>query len=175
VRACAVAIVALVCGLALTACGGGGGGKGTATTSRGGGGGGTSAGAAKFVAEADALCRVANRTPPARPARTSQEAVLIVRREIGLREDLATKLDRLTPPPSLQHLWGRYRALTAQIIAGYRQELAAARARNTRRFNQVDSRIASLQAERARVGGRIGLKVCGGAIAPRPGRPPGAG
>lgn len=164
-RALAVAVVALVCGVALAACGGGGGaGKSASGGNRGGG---ANPGGAQFIAQADALCRVANRTPPARPARTSQEAVLVARREIRLREDLAARLDRLTPPANLKHLWGRYRTLTGEIVAGFRQEVAAAQARDTRRFNQIDSRIASLQAERAKVGGAIGFKVCGGAIAPR--------
>jgi hypothetical protein len=152
VRACAAAIVALVAGLALAACGGGGGGS----PSR-----------AEFIAKADALCRLANRTPPTGPARTPAEALRNAQNEVRLRQDLAGKLNRLTPPANLKDLWGRYRALTGEIIAGYRQEVAAAQARNARRFNQIDARIATLQAQRAKVAGQIGLNVCGGAIAPR--------
>jgi hypothetical protein len=156
--------MALACGLGLTACGGGGRKSGSGGGS---GGSGASPGRAAFIARADALCRVANRTPPAGPARTPEEAVRNAQREISLREDLAAKLARLTPPSKLKALWDRYRALTGEIVAGYRQEVAAARARDTRRFNRIDARIASLQARRAKVGGAIGLKVCGGAIAPR--------
>jgi len=141
----AIGLVALA-GLGLAACGGG-------RLSR-----------SEFVKQADALCRTADTVPAAAPARTAAQAALNARAEVSLRKRLAKRLDQLDPPSRLDARWATYRSLTARIIVGYREEALAARAGDVSRFNQLDAQVAGLQARRAKVGGELGFRVCGGAI-----------
>jgi hypothetical protein len=147
----ALASGALAAALALAACGGGGG----ETLSR-----------SQFIAKADALCREANKAPPPAPAQDAAQAVRNAQQEVRLRTRLRDQLGKLEPPKELKSLFASYQSQTTAIIAGFRQEVAAARARDVRRFNQIDARLAGLQARRAKVAGQIGFKVCGGAVAP---------
>ena len=117
-----------------------------------------------FVKQADALCREADKVPAAAPARSAAQAALNARTEVSLRKRLAKRLDKLDPPRQLDARWAAYRTLTTRIVAGYREEALGARAGDVRRFDQLDAQVAGLQARRAKVGGQLGFRVCGGAI-----------
>jgi hypothetical protein len=129
-----------------------------------GGGGGGSLSRSEFIAKADALCRQANKVPPPGPVQSPEQAAANARREARQRTALKQKLGKLEPPSALEREYARYQAQTDQLISLFRQEAAAAQAKDVRRFNQLDSRISTLSAQRAKTGGRIGFTVCGGAV-----------
>jgi hypothetical protein len=149
-----LALAALVSAVAfaVTACGGGGGN----TLSR-----------SQFIAKADALCREANRTPQPAPAQSAQVAAANARKEAQQRAQLKDRLGKLEPPAAVKAQFARYQAQTDQIVALYRQEAAAAQAKDPRRFNQLNNRISTLSAQRAKTGGQIGFKACGGSVSPQ--------
>lgn len=123
------------------------------------GGGGEPLSQRAFVSKADAACSKSNKdNPPPAPPKDQKGAAEQAEKEAELREELAGRLDDLTPPEDKQQLFDEYRSKTGDIITASRSQ--ADSPADSQAFNRATFQLNTLSVQRSKLATRLGFKVC---------------
>lgn len=118
--------------------------------------------AAKFIAQADAICRGANaqlaKSPKVATERPAVFAAAIVRNET-IERKAAGDLSKLTPPAELAPAWAKVLA-DRRLLANQLGDFAAGVRRGEKKFPALAASKRKLHAELREVAGKAGFKDC---------------